>query len=75
MTEFKVNDYIELRLENGHTNIYVNGMLFNQCRYLMLNIPVEDIPKYDEIDSIDDAIEILDRSMEGDGRFNYDISI
>ena len=34
--EFKINEYITLRLEHGDTNIYVNGGLFNQCKFLML---------------------------------------
>jgi hypothetical protein len=33
--------------------------------YLLLNIPVDRIEEYDEIESIDEAAEKLDRSMEG----------
>ena len=32
MKEFKVNDYITLKLEDDKTSIYVNGMLFQQCK-------------------------------------------
>jgi len=46
--EFKVNDYIKLKLENGRTNIYVKNRVFRQCMYLLLNIPV-DIESFIEI--------------------------
>ena len=63
--EFKVNKYITLKLEGRKTNIYVKGQLFNQCRFLMLNIQVDKISSFDEIESIDEAAEKLDRSLEG----------
>jgi len=63
--EFKVNDYLKLKLENGRTNIYVKNRVFRQCMYLLLNIPVDRIRDYDMIDSIDEAAEVLDRSLEG----------
>ncbi|MDX1799189.1 MAG: hypothetical protein R3255_11115, partial [Candidatus Lokiarchaeia archaeon] len=63
--EFKINDYLKLKLEGGQTHIYVKGRRFQQCMYLLLNIPVDRIEEYDEIDSIDEAAEKLDRSMEG----------
>jgi len=56
--EFEVNKYITLKLEGGKTNIYVNNILFLQCKYLLLNLSNDDIPKYDEIESIDEAMEI-----------------
>lgn len=54
-----------MKLEGGQTNIYVKGRRFQQCMYLLLNIPVDRIEEYDEIESIDEAAEKLDRSMEG----------
>ncbi|TXT61412.1 MAG: Leucine-rich repeat domain protein [Promethearchaeota archaeon] len=63
--EYKVNEYLKLKLENGVTNIYVKERRFRQCMYLLLNIPTENIRDFDEIDSIDEAAEFLDRSMEG----------
>ena len=53
--EFKVNEYITLKLEMGETVIYVGGELFNQCRYLFLINPNETIGE--EINSIDEAAE------------------
>ncbi len=62
--EFKVNEYITLKLEGEKTNIYVKEQLFNQCKFLLLNIPVDKISTFDEIESIDEAAEKLDRSLE-----------
>lgn len=55
---FKVNQYITLKLEDGITNIYVNEVIFKQCKYLLLNIEKNKIPKFDFIDSIDEAVDI-----------------
>lgn len=63
--EFTVNEYITLKLEGGRSNIYIKGRLFNQCKFLLLNIPVDKISSFDEIQSIDEAAEKLDRSLEG----------
>jgi len=63
--EFTVNEYITLKLEGERSNIYVKGRLFNQCKFLLLNIPVDKISSFDEIQSIDEAAEKLDRSLEG----------
>jgi len=62
--EFKVNKYLELKLKNAKTNIYVGGKLFNQCKFLLLNISKDRARDYDEIESIDEAAEELDSSME-----------
>lgn len=51
--EFEINKYLKLKLEGGRTNIYVKGRKFQQCMYLLLNIPVDRIEEYDEIESID----------------------
>jgi len=63
--EFKINDFLSLKLQNNRTNIYVKNRIFTQCMYLLLNIPVDRISDYDPIDSIDEAAEVLDRSLEG----------
>lgn len=68
--EFKVNDYIMLKLElnpwEGYceTVIYVNERRFDQCKFLLLDIPIVEIKTFDEIESIDEAAEKLDRSLE-----------
>ena len=65
LNEFKINEHITLRLEDGLTNIYVGEHHFNHCKYLLLNIPIEDLYLYDDIESVDDAVMIYDRKMEG----------
>ena len=66
--EFKINCFLKLKLEGGRTNIYVNNRRFMQCMYLLLNIPVDRIEEYDEIESIDEASVKLDRTMERNHR-------
>jgi len=65
--EYILNEFLTLKLEGGHTRIYVAGKYFNQCKFLMLNIPVKEVSKYDEtstFESIDEIADMLDRSME-----------
>jgi len=62
--EFIVNDFISLKLENGKTSLYVNEKLFNQCKYLLLEIPVKELSLFSELDSIDEISELLDKSNE-----------
>jgi len=63
--EYRINEYLSLKLEKGETKILVAGEEFMQCKYLLFNIPPEEMLKYDQINSIDQAKEILDRTMEG----------
>ena len=53
-TSFRINNYLELRLEDGHTNLYVDGIFYNYCKYLLLNIPVDEVESYDTLESIDE---------------------
>jgi len=62
--EFIINKHLKLKLENSRTNIYVNNRPFRQCMYLLLNVDLQRVEDYDEIESIDEAAEKLDRSME-----------
>ena len=72
--EFKINKHLKLKLEGGRTNIYVKNRHFRQCMYLLLNIPVDQVEYYDDIESIDEAAEKLDRSMENSPRVRSMIS-
>jgi len=72
--EFKINNYLKLKLEHSKTNIYVGDRLFRQCKYLMLNLPFTKIRDFDYIESIDEAAEKLDASMEEGGKYKYKIS-
>ena len=62
--EFRINDYITLKLKHGQTKIYVNGQVFNQCKYLLINIPNSKVRDHDEIDSIDEASSIYSKDHE-----------
>jgi len=59
MLEFKVNEYITLKLKANGTFIYIKNQEFRQCVRLVLQIPKKEIEKYDEIDSIDEAAKIF----------------
>ena len=67
---FKVNDFITLKLRYyRHDNkfktfLYVDGQKFNQCSFVLLQIPKDRTESLEEIDSIDEAIELLDKSLE-----------
>lgn len=63
MTEFKINEYISLKLEGKDTNIYVNGTKFMQCKRLVLQIPKKDLRLYDQFDSIDEISEYYDHYL------------
>ncbi len=62
--EFKVNNYITLKLEKDKTIIYVNNKKFIQCKYLLIKIPEKKIEDFDDVTSIDEVSEILDHSLE-----------
>ncbi len=62
--KFKVNEYMSLKLENGKTNIFVNDKIFKHCKFLLLDIPINEVDKFNKIESIDEAEERLDDSME-----------
>jgi len=64
---FKINDYLTLKLEGKKTEIYVKGEKFMQCKYLLMNIDPTNpktMEQQDEIESMDEAARILDRSLE-----------
>lgn len=67
--EFRINEYITLRLEDDMTGIYINEEPFIQCKSLILNIPtvpIQNSKSIDDINSIDEASEILELSSQYD---------
>jgi len=62
--EFRINKFLTLKLEKKLTNIYVDGKLFTQCKFLLLNIPTDKVKEFDKIESIDEAVEKLDHELE-----------
>ncbi|KKK96985.1 hypothetical protein LCGC14_2657320, partial [marine sediment metagenome] len=41
--EFEVNKHITLKLEGKDTVIYVDGVRFDICKMLLLNIPRDEV--------------------------------
>ncbi len=64
MKEFKINQYIDLKLEEGKTNIYIKNEKFIQCKFLLLEIDEKNVALVEKIQSIDEAEESLDISEE-----------
>lgn len=73
MKEFQINKFLKLRLENGKTSIYIKDQLFRQCKFLLINIGHNNASNFEEVTSIDEAEEILDRSLEEKELEEYDI--
>ncbi len=55
--EFKVNKFISLKLEDGDTNIYINGVLFNHCKYVLVKKNISNLEDVLLAESIDDLAE------------------
>lgn len=60
MNEFKINNNLTLKLENGDINIYIGKKYFIQCTRLILEIPKKELKAYNNIESIDEAAEVYD---------------
>jgi len=56
-TEFKLNPFITLKLEEGNTFIYINGEKFIICKHILIDIPVEKVESIDNLKSIDEYID------------------
>ena len=64
MRIFKVNKFIILKLEGEKTIIYISGKRYDQCKALVLNIPIKKMARLDEIESIDEAVDTLKRASK-----------
>ncbi len=69
VTQFKVNKYLSLKLMldsriRSETMIYVDGIPFKQCSFLLFTVPTSDFDKTDVINSIDEAASFLNPIME-----------
>ena len=72
--QYRINDFLLLKLESNRTNIYINGRQFTQCKYLLLNIPTDKVKEFDDVRSIDEAAERLNHILEYQPKFNIKIS-
>ena len=64
MKEYRINDYIKLKLENEKTVIYVDGKRFWHRKALIFNVPIEEVTEFENINSIDELIEEIDAIPE-----------
>jgi len=54
--KFVVNEHLDVVLDDkGRSIILIDGVEFDVCMRLVLNIPLEDVEGYDTIESIDEA--------------------
>ncbi len=67
-----MNQHLTLKLNTkGETRIFVSGVYFRQCKYLLLIIPTQHLTNFKELKSIDEVALNLDDSLESlDGRLN-----
>ena len=63
MKEYKINDYIILKLEDDSTVIYINNSRFIQCKKLVLDVSIDDIPSLGTAESMDDVAKRLKKSI------------
>jgi len=77
MIKFQINKFIELRLEDGKTNIYVNNQHFRHCKYVLLRKRLFEIENEGILDiaSVDELAEQLDNSLEQKLPEEIDISV
>ncbi len=68
-----INEFLYLKYEHNKTNIYVDNTRFHQCKYLLMSINMEERESYHNINSIDEAAETLDRSLEYHSGSSYTI--
>ena len=71
---YKINELVELRLIGNRTYLYVNNKPLIVCTFLLINIPTDKIHDYDDIKSIDEVAETLDKSLETTPPFFYKIT-
>ena len=73
MAEFIINDFLSLKLVKDKTEIFINGKSFHQCKFLMMNLLIDEIENYDEIGSIDEAADALGWTYDGQEGVKYEI--
>ncbi|MFX1236103.1 MAG: leucine-rich repeat domain-containing protein [Promethearchaeota archaeon] len=64
MKEFHVNEYLSLKVEEGITIIYVKGKKIRQCKFLLVELPVNEMTPLNEMMSIDEVTDKLNNQLE-----------
>ncbi len=57
MQEFKINKYLTVKLEEGYSNIYINGEKFIICKHLIIQVPSDSEEQAYHVRSIDELVE------------------
>lgn len=76
MTEFVINNFLKLKLENGKTIIYIDNKRVLQCKYLLLSNPVKKEGKNMDNNqniTIDNQTLDLDHSLEVEEQNDIDL--
>ena len=60
MKEFKINEFLTVKLEGGITSLYLEGKRFQQSKFLILQAPLKDSEINNEIEHIDWKIQDQD---------------
>ncbi|NVM38421.1 MAG: leucine-rich repeat domain-containing protein [Candidatus Lokiarchaeota archaeon] len=64
--QFQINKLIVLKLEEGVTNIYLNGEKFIQCKFLITDIPITELEHVHNSKSIDELFGNQNLDLEYD---------
>lgn len=62
--QFEINEFITLKLVDSKTIIYIGGEPFHQCKYLLLNVPITELTSLEDLNSVDEIADNLDKSLE-----------
>jgi Leucine-rich repeat (LRR) protein len=61
--KYKINKFIELRLEGKETVIYLNGNKYIQCKMILKNFHVDDLIHIKDYNSIDALLQNFDTDL------------
>lgn len=61
--EFKINDFLELRLEGSKTFIYVSGEKFRSCQIVILSVPHTSLYPLKEFESMDEILNFYEENI------------
>lgn len=57
-----INEFLSIRLVDGHTEIFVGDKLIQKCHLLIMNIPTKETNRLKQIDSVDELVEYAEEN-------------
>jgi len=60
VNEFRINNYLTLKIEGARTVIYVVGDRFRHCKFLLLSIPINKMKPLEDLESIDEVADLFE---------------